>query len=253
MMYTPLDSLPELTPEYQQAKLQEVLDADVVYEYEVVKVPPFDALYFINIGVWSFYGLVNLCFIWWLVVYQDHWSVGLMVLIFSGGVLTYCYFAGNPDVKQTVTLTEKGLIVSDLKIVPDACFAALRYSGYVGIAISAIAVVLIGPMMLIGAGAGLLMSFKMAGVTNKPRQRVRPFHPEIEYAMIDNTCMKLRNGLIYRRVLPRIELENDLGPRDELFSQNKEFYFLIYASSEEQQHEMMHHLKKFIKVENGDY
>lgn len=39
-MYVSVDSLPELTPEYQQAQLQAVHDAKVVYQFEVVKVPP---------------------------------------------------------------------------------------------------------------------------------------------------------------------------------------------------------------------
>ncbi|MBN3576036.1 hypothetical protein JYA57_23820, partial [Vibrio neptunius] len=129
-----------------------------------------------TIFIWSLFGLFSL-WMMWIAVQDGLWAGVLLVILFSGGFLTYCYFAGNPDVKQTVTLTEKGMIVTELTLVPDACFAALRYSGYVGVAISIIGVVLVGPMMFVGAGAGLLMSFKMAGVTNQPRIRVRPFNP----------------------------------------------------------------------------
>ncbi|UTZ24793.1 hypothetical protein [Vibrio campbellii] len=247
-MYVSVDSLPELTPEYQQAQLQAVHDAKVVYQFEVVKVSPTD---YGTIFMWSLFGLGSLWLVWDAL--SDGFLGALLLLIFSGGILTYFYYAGNPDVKQTVTLTEKGMIVSDLQLVPDACFAALRYSGYVGIAISVVGVVLVGPMMFIGAGAGLLMSFKMAGVENRPKTRVRPFHPDIEYVMADNPCAKFKNSLFLREVIPNIELENDGGIKDELFSRNQEFYFLTYASTEQQQEEIMGHLKKFINVEKGDY
>ncbi|UTZ33078.1 hypothetical protein HB762_17250 [Vibrio campbellii] len=248
-MYVSVDSLPELTPEYQQAQQQAVRDAKVVYQFEIVKQHLLD---YVNVSMWSLFGLGSL-WLMWIAITDGPWTLALFILFFSGGLLTYFYYAGNPDVKQTVTLTEKGMIVSDLQLVPEACFAALRYSGYVGIAISVVGVVLVGPMMFIGAGAGLLMSFKMAGVENRPKTRVRPFHPDIEYVMADNLCAKFKNDLTLRRVVPRIELENDGGSKDELFSRNKEFYFLTYASTEQQQDEIMGHLKKFINVEKGDY
>ncbi|UTZ33090.1 hypothetical protein HB762_17310 [Vibrio campbellii] len=244
-MYVSVDTLPELTPEYQQAQQQAVHDAKVVYQFEVVKVPPTD---YGAIIIWiATAGLI----VW--IGSQLGWVGTIVFSLFVFAISSYFYYAGNPDVKQTVTLTEKGMIVSDLQLVPDACFAALRYSGYVGIAISVVGVVLVGPMMFIGAGAGLLMSFKMAGVENRPKTRVRPFHPDIEYVMADNLCTKFKNDLTLRRVVPRIELENDGGIKDELFSRNKEFYFLTYASTEQQQDEIMGHLKKFINVEKGDY
>ncbi|ABU71760.1 hypothetical protein [Vibrio campbellii] len=251
-MYVSVDSLPELTPEYQQAQQQAVRDAKVVYQFEVIKERALDFAFYASVTIWSLFGLGSL-WLMWIAITDGPWTLALFILFFSGGLLTYFYYAGNPDVKQTVTLTEKGMIVSDLQLVPDACFAALRYSGYVGVAISVVGVVLVGPMMFIGAGAGLLMSFKMAGVENRPKTRVRPFHPDIEYVMADNLCTKFKNDLTLRRVVPRIELENDGGIKDELFSRNKEFYFLTYASTEQQQDEIMGHLKKFINVEKGDY
>jgi len=35
-MYVSVDTLPELTPEYQQAQQQAVRDAKVVYQFEIV-------------------------------------------------------------------------------------------------------------------------------------------------------------------------------------------------------------------------
>ncbi|QXX05909.1 hypothetical protein KW548_12200 [Vibrio neptunius] len=166
-MYVSVDSLPELTPEYQHAQQQAVQEAKVVYQFEVVKVPPID---YWAISIWAATAVLLL----WLGSLIGWVGIVLFsILVFA--LSSYYYYAGNPDTKQTVTLSEKGMIVTDLTLVPDACFAALRYSGYAGIAISLIGVVLVGPMMFVGAGAGLLMSFKMAGVVNRPRQRVLPF------------------------------------------------------------------------------
>ncbi|WP_047047137.1 hypothetical protein [Vibrio mexicanus] len=59
-------------------------------------------------------------------------------------------------------------MVSDLKLVPEACFSAWRYSGYFGIPARTRGVALVGLMMLIGAGAGagagVLCRFKKTGV-----------------------------------------------------------------------------------------
>ncbi|NRB68793.1 MAG: hypothetical protein HRU48_15705, partial [Vibrio sp.] len=172
-------------------------------------------------------------------------------VLFSGGCLTYCYFAGNPDVKQTVTLTEKGMIVTELTLVPDACFAALRYSGYVGVAISIIGVVLVGPMMFVGAGAGLLMSFKMAGVVNRPRQRVLPFNSMLNYEFFIAPAIKYKHGLVQWHMSPMIEMDDtdsyDDGEEDPYHTQ-RNFYFLSYAASHEEQAQIVKLLASFITI-----
>ncbi|MBN3575932.1 hypothetical protein JYA57_23135, partial [Vibrio neptunius] len=156
----------------------------------------------------------------------------------------------NPDVKQTVTLTEKGMIVTELTLVPDACFAALRYSGYVGVAISIIGVVLVGPMMFVGAGAGLLMSFKMAGVVNRPRQRVLPFVSLLHYEFRIAPCIQYKNNLVQWHMSPMIEMdhaEDDEEGRN-LYRSNRNFYFLSYAASHEVQAQIRKHLTPFITI-----
>lgn len=243
-MYVSVDSLPELTPEYQQTQQQAVHDAKVVYQFEVVKVSPTD---YGTIFLWSLFGLGSLWLVWDAL--SDGILGALLLLIFSGGILTYFYYAGNPDVKQTVTLTEKGMIVSDLQLVPDACFAALRYSGYVGVAISVVGVVLVGPMMFIGAGAGLLMSFKMAGVENRPKTRVLPFESKLNYEFYVAPAVKYKNNLVQWHMSPMIEMDH--GNDDEgrnLYRANRNFYFSSYAASNEEQNRFLKHLRQFITV-----
>ncbi|MER2495987.1 hypothetical protein ABS858_07785 [Vibrio neptunius] len=237
-----VDSLPELTPEYRQAQLQAVQEAKVVYQFEVVKVPPTD---YGAILLW----LVLVGFILWLGTLLGWLGMTVFTLL-AFALASYLYYAGNPDTKQSVTLTEKGMIVTELTLVPDACFAALRYSGYAGIAISLIGVVLVGPMMFVGAGAGLLMSFKMAGVANRPRQRVLPFNSLLNYEFRIAPCIQYKNNLVQWHMSPMIEMvhaEDDEEGRD-LYRSNRNFYFLSYAASYEEQAQIVKHLAPFLTV-----
>ncbi|MDA0120977.1 hypothetical protein OH455_23315, partial [Vibrio sp. T11.5] len=125
-----------------------------------------------------------------------------------------------------------------------------RYSGYAGIAISLIGVVLVGPMMFVGAGAGLLMSFKMAGVVNRPRQRVLPFNSLLNYEFRIAPCIQYKNNLVQWHMSPMIEMvhaEDDEEGRD-LYRSNRNFYFLSYAASHEEQAKIVKHLAPFLTV-----
>ncbi|KJY89897.1 hypothetical protein TW84_11085 [Vibrio neptunius] len=237
-----VDSLPALTPEYQQAQQQAVQDAKVIYQFEVVKVPPID---YWAISIWVATAVLLL----WLGSLIGWVGIVLFsILVFA--LSSYYYYAGNPDIKQTVTLTEKGIIVTDLTLVPDACFAALRYSGYAGIAISIIGVVLVGPMMFVGAGAGLLMSFKMAGVVNRPKQQVLPFNSLLSYEFYIAPAIKYKNNLVQWHMSPMIEMDHDEDDEEarNLYRSNRNFYFLYFAASYEEQARIVKHLAPFLNV-----
>ncbi|MDA0120949.1 hypothetical protein [Vibrio sp. T11.5] len=237
-----VDSLPELTPEYRQAQLQAVQDAKVVYQFEVVKVPPTDYgdIFTWVLGALMFFGIG----------YQLSWLGVLVASVFVFAIGSYLYYAGNPDTQQTVTLTEKGMIVTELTLVPDACFAALRYSGYAGIAISIIGVVLVGPMMFVGAGAGLLMSFKMAGVVNRPKQQVLPFNSLLSYEFYIAPAIKYKNNLVQWHMSPMIEMDHDEDDEEarNLYRSNRNFYFLYFAASYEEQARIVKHLAPLLNV-----
>ncbi|MER2495989.1 hypothetical protein ABS858_07795 [Vibrio neptunius] len=235
-----VDSLPELTPEYRQAQIQAVQEAKVVYQFEVVKVPPTD---YGAIIIW----LATASFILWIGS-QLGWIGIIAFSLFVFALSSYYYYAGNPDTQQTVTLTEKGMIVTDLTLVPDACFAALRYSGYAGIAISLIGVVLVGPMMFVGAGAGLLMSFKMAGVVNRPRQRVRPFAPNASYSIYIVPEGRYKHGLIESQLLPKIEKAVESEEKKVIYRENRIFYSSYCIASPEVQEQFLKHLKQLVTL-----
>ncbi|KJY89892.1 hypothetical protein TW84_11060 [Vibrio neptunius] len=237
-MDVPVDSLPELTPEYRKAQLQAVQDAKVVYQFEEVIVPATD---YGAILLW----LVLVGFILWLGTLLGWLGMTVFTLL-AFALASYLYYAGNPDTKQTVTLTEKGIIVTELTLVPDACFAALRYSGYAGIAISLIGVVLVGPMMFVGAGAGLLMSFKMAGVVNRPRQRVRPFAPNASYSIYIVPEGRYKHGLIESQLLPKIEKAVESEEKKAIYRENRIFYSFCCIASPEVQEQFLKHLKQLV-------
>ncbi|NAW59042.1 MULTISPECIES: hypothetical protein [unclassified Vibrio] len=221
-MSTSTAALPELSDEYKQQQQQAVLDSDVLYQFELIKEPLPD---YGTITIW----LIGAALALWVGTLGD-WIQFVMVLFFVGAMGTYLYYAGKPNIQQTVTLTEKGIIVSDLELVPDACFAALRYSGYVGVAISVVAVIFVGPMAFVGAGAGLLMSFRMAGVVNRPKMVVTPFIDGISYLDKKRRVATYKNNVTSYFLLP------DLTPYQ--FDENTHFstrgrYASVYDATPE--------------------
>ncbi|MHC6526261.1 hypothetical protein [Vibrio proteolyticus] len=222
-MSTSIAALPELSDEYKQQQQQAVLDSDVLYQFELIKEPLPD---YGTVVIWLLGAVVPL----WVGI-MGNWFILAMVLFFVGAMGTYLYYAGKPNIQQTVTLTEKGIIVSDLELVPDACYAALRYSGYVGVAISVVAVIFVGPMAFVGAGAGLLMSFKMAGVVNRPKVVVTPFIDGISYLDKKRRVATYKNNVTSYFLLP------DLTPYQ--FDENTHFstrgqYASVYDATPEQ-------------------
>ena len=39
--------------------------------------------------------------------------------------------AGNPNIEQKVTITKKGIIVSELELIPEGYFTIIRATGYI--------------------------------------------------------------------------------------------------------------------------
>ena len=235
-MSTLLTALPTLSDVYKQQQQQAVLDSDVLYQFELIKEPLPD---YGTVIIW----LIGAVLALWVGMLGD-WIQFVMVLFFVGAMGTYLYYAGKPNIQQTVTLTEKGIIVSNLELVPDACYAALRYSGYVGVAISVIAVIFVGPMAFVGAGAGLLMSFKMAGVVNRPRVQIRPFIKGVDY-------LEERGELRFKHGLTSYYLSADIDPyqlSDEAHNEMRVFHEVVYHADSESQADFMKALNQIVNT-----
>ncbi|WP_039991324.1 hypothetical protein, partial [Vibrio azureus] len=106
--------LPKMTEEFQQ---QAVLDAEVIYEFEQLlepKYPFIDVIPFI---------IVILAATWWS--FYEPEVAWVFIPVFLITWLTY-RASGNPNIEQKVTITKKGIIVSELELIPEGYFTILR-------------------------------------------------------------------------------------------------------------------------------
>ncbi|MGY5612308.1 hypothetical protein [Vibrio brasiliensis] len=69
----------------------------------------------------------------------------------------------SPDKHRCYHLTAQGIHYTEQDMIPEVAYKIVRGFAWVGIAVCVIAVLLLGPLVLVGAGAFALMSF---GMTN---------------------------------------------------------------------------------------
>ena len=242
-MYISLDELPPLTEGYVQKKHQEALESKTLYEFKLIRQMPTDFLSYgmmatlFALTLWVGFGVADLPF----------FNV-LIVLIFPAIVCFHAYYANDPDIEQTVRLTEKGIIVTEITLLPDFFYTFLRYSGFLGIGIGVVSVLILGPWALVGPGAGILIAFKMAGAENKPKVTICPLNSEITYKLRIAPGFKYKNDLNQRHFSPCITKEVDNLEREDAYCKQFHFYFLSFASSDNQQAEFMSHLEKIINI-----
>ncbi|WP_052729960.1 hypothetical protein [Photobacterium halotolerans] len=175
-------SLPEYTEEYQQQQRQQVLEAEVVYEWECIlrtKVKLLSTVILGGLGG-GFVGVTNY-------LHPDVVALilcGGMVLIF----LPVIYFLFNADYDYKGQITPKGIIIQKTERVPEIFYKATRGMAYIGIVVCVIAALMVGPLAFVGAGAFALLSFKMTGFHKQPQVLVYPFLESFTYR---NTCSEL--------------------------------------------------------------
>ncbi|MGD8123099.1 hypothetical protein [Vibrio sp. TRT 2004] len=83
----------------------------------------------------------------------------------------------SPDKHRCYHLTSRGIHYTEQDMIPEVAYKIVRGFAWVGIVVCVIAVLLLGPLALVGAGAFALMSF---GMTN--------FKPTVDksYVLIDD-------------------------------------------------------------------
>ncbi|WP_076589132.1 hypothetical protein [Vibrio ostreicida] len=226
-----LTPLPELTPEYQQRARQEVEDAKVLYQFTLIKEPFFDY------GITVIWLIAAALLIWFGTM--GGWGHMLFMVLSAGMMGIYLFYTMNPKVEQVVTLTEKGIIVSELEMVPEFFYAALRYSGYFTIGVSLVALLVIGPLAFAGAGAGALMAFKMTGVVKRPKIEVTPLNRNVVY-FIEEVPNRFKHGVSC------YFLESDMKPY-ELDEDTCSLQFCFYSATYEAP---AHTQKAFIEAVN---
>ncbi|WP_076589139.1 hypothetical protein [Vibrio ostreicida] len=240
-MHNALKPLPELTPEYQQRARQEVEDAKVLYQFTLIKEPFFDYVTTVTWLIMS--GLLIGGF-----TSGSEWEGMAIVITFDVLIGIYFFYTMNPKVEQVVTLTEKGVIVSELEMVPEFFYAALRYSGYFTIGVSLVALLVIGPMAFAGAGAGALMAFKMTGVVKRPKIRVTPLNRNLVY-LTEEGRKSFKHGVsTYVLVAYICPYKLDEETHWPLVS----FYTAVYDFSAETQQAFIEAVNQLVKTEDID-
>ncbi|MGD8115285.1 hypothetical protein [Vibrio sp. TRT 29B02] len=142
---------------------EQLYNADVAYSWEHKGYGgKYDRL-----GIWGMAIFVG-CSIFgffWLVL--DDFTVDTPMFWVAFALMTmmvlitrYLYF---PDKHRCYHLTSRGIHCTEQDMIPEVAYKIVRGFAWVGIAVCVIAVLLLGPLALVGAGAFALMSF---GMTN---------------------------------------------------------------------------------------
>ncbi|WP_375322363.1 hypothetical protein [Aliivibrio logei] len=143
---------------------RELHELPIIYQWEAIRC---DRLgnklrWFVSLGI-PFFGYSFL-----LLLIQDMDAVP--VLFFIGLIMTfvirYLFLADN---QHHYFLTKKGIHFTTEQIIPEMAYKVMRGFAWFGVAVSFLAVTIIGPMAFIGAGACALLSFKMTGFKSIPR------------------------------------------------------------------------------------
>ncbi|QUJ69770.1 hypothetical protein KDD30_23940 (plasmid) [Photobacterium sp. GJ3] len=235
--------LPKCTEEYKQQQIQQVLEADVIYEWECDLV---QRLRYIQPCVMG-----AMCLLALLVV--DGYEKYFIFLPVMAIMMPVSYFLFQASERQQGQLTEHGIIVSTVELVPEVFYAATRYAAYVGIVVCLLAVIFVGPLAFVGAGAGALMAFKMTGFNNDPKVKVFPFLKTLKYTIwTDFENPSFENGVnsVSFKNMDLMPRENDDG--DDLYGELRRFHCVVYSCNKEQQKVIESCLKGVISTESDD-
>ncbi|MDD9173756.1 hypothetical protein ERW49_18030 [Aliivibrio finisterrensis] len=135
---------------------------EVLYEYETIE--------YQYLGY--FVALLCSLFIVWMSYDSSHdgLDVGEIIIYVGGGLLlnlVFIFFA-SADIKRIYKFTKNGIVTEKADVVPEYAYQCIRMIGRVGVVVCLIAVVFVGPMAFIGAGASALLSFKLVNFKLKP-------------------------------------------------------------------------------------
>ncbi|AUI88687.1 hypothetical protein BS333_20595 [Vibrio azureus] len=223
--------LPKITEEFKQQQQQAVLDAEVIYEFEQLlerKYPFIDVIPFVILILAATWGSFYEPFVAWV-------SIPTFLIVW----LTY-KASGNPNIEQKVTITQKGIIVSELELIPEGYFTILRATGYIVALICIVSVFYFGPMILIGAGAGALMSFQFTGAQNEPKVRATPFNDNLDYVLSIINGRNFKNGIL--------GYTHTFSNRDNYPQDVRNFFSFHYSATSQQQAKMRELISREINI-----
>ncbi|MEF1285953.1 hypothetical protein QTN94_19050 [Vibrio sp. M250220] len=130
----------------------------------------------------------------------EFWGIFAISTVFML-ISRYLYF---PDKHRCYHLTALGIHYTEQDMIPEVAYKIVRGFAWVGIVVCVIAVFLLGPLVLVGAGAFALMSF---GMTN--------FQPTVNksYVLVDerSVVFNLTNDSVLSFGSPKRETLDYIG------------------------------------------
>ncbi|ACH66831.1 conserved hypothetical protein [Aliivibrio fischeri MJ11] len=133
----------------------DLYNEEVLYEYETIE----------HQYLGYFVALLCSLFIFWMSYDSSHdgLDIGEIIIYVGGGLLlnlVFIFFA-SADIKRIYKFTKNGILTEQADVVPEYAYQCIRMIGRVGVVVCLVAVVFVGPMAFVGAGASALLSFKL--------------------------------------------------------------------------------------------
>ncbi|WP_375322362.1 hypothetical protein [Aliivibrio logei] len=209
---------------------------DVLYEYETIEHQYLG--YFAAAGFFS-------VMLWFLYDFSDDGIDAGEAIIFGGGgaIMTlFLIFFASADIKRIYKFTKNGIVTEKADVVPEYAYQCIRMIGRVGVVVCLVAVVFVGPMAFVGAGASALLSFKLINFRLKPMM--------FETLYFDESVIIKSSKANYVSILPNADLLasgngfiSNGKNINEIFNTLREFYPNGYFYEVEEEDDIYSHYK----------
>ncbi|MGF1904756.1 hypothetical protein [Aliivibrio salmonicida] len=209
---------------------------EVLYEYETIEHQYLG--YFAAAGFFS-------VMLWFLYDFSDDGIDTGEAIIFGGGgtIMTlFLIFFASADIKRIYKFTKNGIVTEQADVVPEYAYQCIRMIGRVGVVVCLIAVVFVGPMAFIGAGASALLSFKLVNFRLKPML--------FETLYFDETVLIKASDVSYISVIPNGKISaSRMGffcnkeNVDDIFNTLRKFYTNGHFYEVEEEDDIYEHYK----------
>ncbi|MDD9173753.1 hypothetical protein ERW49_19175 [Aliivibrio finisterrensis] len=195
----------------------DLYNEEVLYEYETIE----------HQYLGYFVALLCSLFIFWMSYDSSHdgLDAGEIIIYVGGGLLlnlVFIFFA-SADIKRIYKFTKNGILTEQADVVPEYAYQCIRMIGRVGVVVCLIAVVFVGPMAFVGAGASALLSFKLVNFRLKPML--------FETLYFDESVIIKSSKINYITIVPNAQLLLSLDGIfcnkdnvDDIFNTLREFY-----------------------------
>ena len=219
-----------------EAMRNALYNEEVLYEYETIEHQYLG--YFAAAGFFS-------VMLWFLYDFSDDGIDAGEAIIFGGGgtIMTlFLIFFASADIKRIYKFTKNGILTEQADVVPEYAYQCIRMIGRVGVVVCLIAVVFVGPMAFVGAGASALLSFKLFNFRLKPMM--------FETLYFDESVIIKSSKANYVSILPNADLLvsgngfiSNGKNINEIFNTLREFYPNGYFYEVEEEDDIYSHYK----------